>query len=278
MFLVTGATGHVGRQVVGQLLGSGTPIRALTRRPGTAGLPAGVEVVGGDLHEPAALSAALAGVRAVFLFPVPGCGPAFTAAARAAGVERVVVLSSSSVVDGVARQRDEVAQFHADIERAVEDFGPQWTVLRPGAFATNTLQWAPQIRDRGTVSAPYPNASFAPIHEADIAAVAVRALISGGHAGARYELTGPAALTQAEQVDAIGAALGRELRFEEVPPALARERMLRRLPAPIVDGLLGIFAEAATRPAVVLPTVAEVTGRPPRTFAEWVSDHLAEFQ
>ncbi len=278
MLLVTGATGNVGRQVVAQLLAAGTPVRALTRRPDGAGLPAGVEVVAGDLTEPDTLPAALSGVKAAFLFPVPGSGPAFAAAARAAGVARIAVLSSAEIVDGAAHQANRVAEFHAEIERAVEGSGVPWTFLRCAAFATNTLQWAGMIRAGDTVSAPYPQASFAPVHEADVAAVVARVLTADGHAGARYRVTGPAALTQAEQVAVIGAALGRRLRFVEVPPELARERMLRRLPAPIVDGLLDIFAAATTRPAEVLPTVEEVTGRPARTYAEWAADHRKDFQ
>ena len=253
MFLVTGATGNVGRQVVARLLAAGVPVRGLARTP--VGLPAGVEAVAGDLTEPGTLPGALAGVRAAFLFPVPGCGPAFAAAARAAGVGRIVALSSAGIIDGTVAQPDRVTGFHAEIEQAVEASGIPWTFVRCGAFATNTLQWAGQIRSGDTVSAPYPRASFAPVHEADVAA-----------------------LTQAEQLAVIGAALGRELRLVEVPPQVARERMVQRLPAPIVDGLLRIFAEATRRPAEVLPTVAEVTGRPPRSFAQWAADHRADFR
>src|SRR5881397_745406 len=65
--LVTGATGRVGRSVIAQLLGAGVPVRALTRRPATAGLPATVELVAGDLTVPESLDAALQGVGAVFL-------------------------------------------------------------------------------------------------------------------------------------------------------------------------------------------------------------------
>jgi uncharacterized protein YbjT (DUF2867 family) len=276
MILVTGATGNVGREVVARLLAAGVPVRGAARRP--VGLPAGVDAVAADLTEPATLPAALAGVRAAFLFPVPGCGPAFAAAARDAGVGRIVVLSSAEIVDGTATQPDHVTGFHAAIERAVEASGPAWTFVRSAAFAGNVLQWAGQLRSGDTVSAPYPQASFAPIHEADVAAVVTRALTADGHAGARYRVTGPAALTQAEQLAVIGTVLGRELRFVEVPPQVARERMLQRLPAPIVDGLLRIFAQAATRPAAVLPTVGEVTGRQPRTFAQWVADHRADFR
>ena len=277
MFLVTGGTGNVGRQVIAQLLAAGTPVRALVRRA-DHGLPAGVEAVAGDLTEPGTLPPALRGVRAAFLFPVPGCGPAFAAAARAAGVERIVLLSSGEVLDGGAEQPHRVAGFHAAIERAVENCGIAWTFLRCGAFATNTLQCAGMVRAGDPVALPYPQAQFAPVHEADIAAVAVAALVGGGHGGARYRLTGPAALTQAEQVATIGEVLGRRLRVTAVPPQLFRERLLQRgVPAPVADGLVGMFAAATTRPAEVLPTVQQVTGRPALSYAEWVADHRRDF-
>ena len=57
--LVTGATGRIGRTVVGLLMDAGVPVRALTRRPGAAALPADVEVVTGDLTVPESLDAGL---------------------------------------------------------------------------------------------------------------------------------------------------------------------------------------------------------------------------
>lgn len=65
--LVTGATGRVGRAVIAELRGAGVPVRALTRTPATAALPAAAEVVAGDFTEPDSLDPALQGVRAVFL-------------------------------------------------------------------------------------------------------------------------------------------------------------------------------------------------------------------
>lgn len=65
--LVTGPTGRIGRAVVAELLGAGVPMRALTRRPDAARLPAAVEVLSGDLTVPESLDAALQGVGAVLL-------------------------------------------------------------------------------------------------------------------------------------------------------------------------------------------------------------------
>jgi len=127
------------------------------------------------------------------------------------------------------------------------------------------------------VRAPYPDASVNLIHEADIAAVATTALLEDGHVGARYELTGSASMTQAEQVRAIGAAIDREVRFEEQSPEQARVAMLQYMPAPIVDILLGYWASMVGTRAPVLPTVEQVTGRPARSYAQWAADHAEDF-
>jgi uncharacterized protein YbjT (DUF2867 family) len=117
---------------------------------------------------------------------------------------------------------------------------------------------------------------MAMFHEADIAAVAVRALLDH-RVGETFDLTGPQALTQAEQVRTIGAVLGRQLRWVELPRARARAQLLADgLPASFVDVLLDVYAVMPRRPEVTT-TVADVTGRPARTFAEWVADHAGAF-
>jgi NAD(P)-dependent dehydrogenase (short-subunit alcohol dehydrogenase family) len=97
MILVTGATGNVGRQVVNQLIDAGERVRAISRDPARAGLPAGVEVLPADLREPGGLPVALDGVDAAYLFPVRGHLGGFLSAARKAGLCRVVLLSSLAV-------------------------------------------------------------------------------------------------------------------------------------------------------------------------------------
>ena len=223
--LVTGATGNVGRQVVSQLLRRGARVRALTRNPGAARLPEEVEVVRGDLSVPEALGTFLAGTDAVFLvwsLPTIEAVPAVVNRV-AKHVRRIVFLSSSAIRDDVEQQTDVVGKVHADIERPIETSELEWTFLRPDGFATNALWWwGPQIRRGDVVRWPYGAAATAPIHERDIAAVAVRALMEDGHAGARHVLTGPESLTQVEQVQTIAEAIGRRLRFEEISREEAR--------------------------------------------------------
>ncbi len=278
MILITGATGNVGRHLVTQLLEKGLPVRALTRNPEKAQLPAGAEVVQGDLMDPEAVKKALAGVTAAFLFAVPGSAQGFLAAAREGGLRRVVFLSSGAVEDGVEKQADLIAEMHAEIERAIEASDLEWTFLRPSIFAANALQWAWSIRASGSVSLPFPDSTGAPIDEADIAAVAVAALTTDHWVGRKLAVTGPESLTQADQIAILGDVVGRPIAVVALDPAVAREQMERHVPVPIVNALFKIWAEAVGVPAPVNGVVAEVIGRPARTFRQWASDHKLAFQ
>ncbi|WP_210589316.1 NAD(P)H-binding protein [Streptomyces sp. GESEQ-35] len=274
--LVTGATGSVGRHVVERLVTASVPVRALTRNPATAGLPAGVDVREGDLTSPDTLRAALHGVERLYLFPVPETAREVVAAAKEAGVRRIVVLSSSSVLDESGDNHS--GEHHRAVERAVEESGLDWTFVRPDEFATNVLwKWGHSIRAEGVVRAPYGNAPRVLIHEADVAAVAATALLQDGHTGRAYVLTGPEAITQADQVRAIAGALGREIPFVEITPDEAREQMGQAMPAPVVEMVLGYLADAVVNPPAVLDTVERVTGVPARTFARWAADHAGDF-
>lgn len=281
---MTGATGFVGRDVVAQLVRAGVRVRALTRDPGRARFPAGVEVVRGDLLSPASLAAALEGVERMYLFPVDETATEVVARARAAGVRRIVDLSAASVTVGLHDN---------PVERAVEASGLAWTHVRPGGFMANMLQiWAPSVRAERVVRYPFGDRPDYSIHEADIAAVAVAALLEDGHHGQAYTLTGPGPITVREQVAAIGAALGEPVRYEEVTRERARELMLAQggFAAEAADLMLGFVdygGEAAaggqsdqdwSALMKTWPDVERVTGRPPRTFAEWARDHVADFR
>ncbi|MEV7008813.1 NAD(P)H-binding protein [Streptosporangium sp. NPDC051022] len=281
MILVTGATGNVGRSLVSQLRNAGVAVRALARTPESAALPDGVEAVRGDLTAPDTLEAALDGIDAVFLvwpaLSAETAPPVLDVIARHA--RRIVYLSAHGVPDEPGREVDPIIGFHSAVERSIEGTGLEWTFLRAGGFAANTLGWAAQIRADGVVRWPYGEAARSLVHEHDIAAVAVRALTEDGHAGAKYHLTGPEVLTQAEQVRVIGEVIGRPLRWEEISRETARERMLAEgWPAAFADGALDAWAGLVARPEVVSPAVEKLTGTPARTFREWAADHADAFR
>lgn len=139
---------------------------------------------------------------------------------------------------------------------------------------------------------PFPDETSVPVHEADIAAVAVAALLEDGHAGKEYTLTGPELVTAREQVAAIGAALGEGVRFEEVTRSRARELWIAEgHPAEFIDFMLGfvnydgsesVDSEGLSDDYSALmkpwPGVQEATGRPARTYAEWARDHVEDFR
>jgi uncharacterized protein YbjT (DUF2867 family) len=279
MILVTGATGNVGRQVVEQLVAAGEPVRALSRRPDRVDWPAGVEPVAGDLTQDLA-SEVFEGVRALFLFPEPRRVREVVSVAARAGVQHVAVLSSL----GAAMDETEgmvLRRRHLDVEEAVEASSMTWTHVRPGMFMTNTLAWAEGIRTEGVVREPFPDATAAPIHEVDIAAVAVAALLDPDrHAGHKYALSGPEPLSQLDRVRVLAEVLGRPVRFEELTRDQARARLLASpwMNEQLADSLLTMQARSVgVRDGVVLPAVEDVLGRPALTFARWVDDHRGAF-
>jgi uncharacterized protein YbjT (DUF2867 family) len=279
--LVTGATGRIGGAVVTELLEAGVPVRALTRRPAMAGLPATVEVVAGDLTVPDSLDAVLQGVGAVFLLwtAPPDTAPAVVER-LASHTRRVVFLSAPhQTPHPFFQQPNPLARFYAEVERLIVATGLESTFIRPGILASNAeFWWGAAIRDGDVVRWPYGGAETAPLDERDVAAVAARALYEDRHAGADYVLTGPESLSQAEQANEIGDVLGRRIRFEELSPEEFRRETAGSWPPPVVDMLLAAWGATIGRPAFVTSTVADVVGAPARTFRQWVSDHADAFR
>ena len=273
--LITGATGNVGGQVLSQLMATGAEVRALVRNPEAARFPRQVEVVRGDLTLPETLDACLDGIESVFLvWTAPPATVSAVLERIAKGTRRIVFLSAPlKTAHPFFQQPNPLRAMVERIERLIETSELDWTFLRPGMFAGNARHWwAPQIRVGGVVRWPYLSAPTAPIDERDIAAVAVRALCEDGHARAEYVLTGPQSLTQLEQVSTIGHLISRSLKVEEVSPEEARREL--HLPAVLLDA----WAAAIGQPAFVTSTVAEITGRPARTFLDWATDHAEEFR
>jgi uncharacterized protein YbjT (DUF2867 family) len=273
--VVTGATGNVGRPLVTQLVDAGAKVRAVSRHPQSAGLPADVEVV-----ESAA--EAVAGASAMFLNS-RALGDELAAVVDQAsreGVSRLVALSAINADDDFSRQP---SRFRGDRNKEVEqlavDSGLQWVSLRPSVFATNFVgMWSAQIRAGDIVRGPYAAASSAPIVESDIAEVAARALLTDDLVGQKIPLTGPQSLTNIEMVDIIGAVLGRPLQYQEVPDELVRQRFVGLgFPPEFGDAYVAMLATTIDEPAVVTDGVLQILGRPAQSFEQWVVEHKSIF-
>ncbi|QLY28440.1 NAD(P)H-binding protein [Nocardia huaxiensis] len=269
MILVTGATGNVGAELVHTLAGA-EPVQALVRDPHTV-VPPGVQAVTADLTAPQTLS--FDGVRALFL--LPGY-PGVATAAAAAGVEHIVQLSGVSAATGDTTNA--ITRYMLASEREVIESGAAWTILRPSAFDSNALRWRPQLRDGDTVRAPFPTVATACLDPYDLAAVAAAAFREEALRGEILWPTGPEALRPAQQVAILGEILGRALHCEELTDAQARADLLRNTPVEYVDAFFDFYVEGAIDESVVRATVEEVTGRAPRTFAQWATVHADDFR
>lgn len=275
VILVTGASGNVGGEVIRAVLAAGYQVRGLSRQS-APGVPAGAEVVLGDLNDRGSLRSAFAGVDAVFLLAGYPEVSGLLAEMRAAGVGRVVLLSSGAVAGGDLDNA--VVRFNVVSEAAVRDSGLDWTVLRPSGFMSNTLQWIPQLRAGDVVREPFADVPIAMIDPHDIGAVATLALTSGAHNGQSYRLTGPKPLYAADRAAILGAVLGRDLRLVAEADDDARRRMEESMPDSMVDAFFQFFRRGGYDDSHLDGTAARLLGRPPRTFGDWVRSHAEAFR
>jgi uncharacterized protein YbjT (DUF2867 family) len=254
--LVTGATGHTGRHVVDGLLAAGADVRVLVRDPAKA--PGGVDVRQGEIAE------AAEGVDAVYLL-----WPFFTSE----GIDKAVTGLAGKKVVYLSAMAAEAGGVWGAVETAVERVTDDWTFLRVTGLATNALGWAEQA-ETGVVRGPYGRAARSLVHERDVADMAVEALL-GKHAKQTYLVTGPDAVTQAEQVQLIGEALGKAVRWEEQAPEEAKKQLAGQLGAEFAASALGYWAALVEEPEPVSVDVARVTAHPARDFGSWAREHFS---
>jgi uncharacterized protein YbjT (DUF2867 family) len=201
-------------------------------------------------------------------------------AALARQHRRVVYLSAHGVPeqpDPDAEPNGSILGSHAHLEGLIAASAAEYTFLRASGFAANTLSWAGQIRQSDVLRWFHPEARRALVHEADLAAVGVRALTGEGHNRMAYHLTGPQQLTQVEQLQTIGQELGRPLRFEETSTVQAVRELFPGLPAEVVASIVDGHAAFVDHPEPVTDVVEQLTGRPALSFARWAKDHVADF-
>jgi uncharacterized protein YbjT (DUF2867 family) len=275
--LVMGARGSVGRFVLDGLLEQGVPGRASGRKPEPGQFPDGVDVFAADLTDPASLAVAFDGVGQVFLYANHEGVDGVIDAARTAGVERIVLMSSGSVIHPTSAG-NAITEEHRQVEDAFAA-APDLTVvpIRPLVLATNALGWAWPIKAGASVALYKPDAVTAPIHEKDIAAVAVAALTGNTFAAVSELLTGPARISQRDQVAAIAAATGKDITVAELTRDEAAAQFVRFMPAEETEAVLQFLDDADAGNSPATDTVSRVLGRPALGFDVWAADHAAEF-
>ncbi|WP_434594543.1 NAD(P)H-binding protein [Streptomyces sp. A5-4] len=275
--LVTGSRGRVGSTLIELLHSKGLGVRAASAAPEKLVPPAGVATVRCDLNDPTTFAAALDSVTSVFLYANGSHIDAFITAARAAGVEHVVLLSSSSVL-APDPTNDPIARSHFLVEQALTAAdGLTATFLRPGPFATNAFQWSRAAKAGGPIDHPFPLSQADPIHEADIADSALAVLTTPALQGAAYLLTGPESLSAATQIELLGRATGQDIAVNVVGRDAWKQSVAGHIPGFVADALLGFWAQSDGSPVPLTRAVEELTGHPGRPFAQWARENAAAF-
>ena len=274
--LVLGGTGHVGSSVVEQLVAAGEQMRAGARDPGKVKAARGVETVRFDYTDPATFGPALDGVDRVFLLGPEGLLPhtllgPFVAEATRGGTRRIVLMTASGVE---LNDEDPLRQVELQIERS----GAPYVFLRPNWFMDNfRTYWAAPIQKDGVIPLPAADARSAFIDIRDIAASAVAALRTDRFERRAYALTGPESLTYTEAADILSKAAGRAIRYTPIEDAPFLESLVvagySREYASVITALFGFVRQGAA--AQVTGGVQALTGKPPRTLAEYARDHVA---
>ncbi|KAB2349102.1 NAD(P)H-binding protein [Actinomadura rudentiformis] len=277
MFVVTGATGNVGRPLVQALAAAGEKVTAVSRRPADGDAPAGVRHLQADMADAVSLKPALDGAEAIFLM-IPDNEIDLYAVldvVKASGTRRIVLLTSQGAVTRPHSASHGPARV---FEEAVRRSGLEWTILQPGGFASNAFWWAEAIREHRTVVAPFADVGLPVIDPADIAEVAAAVLRDESHSGRTYVLTGPELSSVRERTQVIADALGTRIEFVEQSRADAAAQLRQLMPEEVAEGTLDILGEPTPAEQEVSPDVEKVLGRPARTFAEWVERNIAAFK
>jgi uncharacterized protein YbjT (DUF2867 family) len=254
--LVLGGTGKTGRRVVERLQLRGVPTRVGSR----AGTPRF------DWDDRRSWAPVLKGVSAVYVayapdLAVPAAEPMIAGLveeAKAQGVERLVLLSGRGEAEAER------------CERIVQASGMAWTILRASWFAQNfTEGFFRELVLAGEVALPAGSVAEPFVDAEDIADVAVAALTEEGHAGQRYELSGPRLLTFAEAVATIAGATGRPVRYLPISvEAFVAELAAQQVPADAVALLRYLFTTVLDgRNEALADGVRRALGREPHDFA-----------
>ena len=266
--LVMGATGNVGGALVELLRARHVRVHAISREART--WPDGVRGVVGDANDPASLAGAAAGMDGAFMMS----GYAAEAQLLAdLGAGHAALLSASSVP--LDEGGNAMAVYHRDSEEAVKASHAAWTIVRPCSLQSNVARWKDQLHAGEVIRAPFGDVAVAMIDPADVAAVLATSLTEPGHAGKTYRVSGPEALTPADQVAIVAEVLGRALRFEAIPDEDARATLPTQMGQAYADAQFDIFRGHPHYESDIQPTIEQVLGRPPGRLRGWLERNRA---
>jgi uncharacterized protein YbjT (DUF2867 family) len=282
--LLFGATGRIGPHVARELVARGVSVAAMVRDPARAEavLPPAVRLVPGDFADDTAVQRALDGTSSLLLLTPHGPDMAATqrrlvgwAAKTGTRVVKISGTSSAIRADGPDAGRQ-----HWQAEQEVAGTGLGFVILRPNAFMQTLLPpIAGSVRTKGVVVNPLGSAAISLVDCVDIGAAAATALTDARHDGQTFALTGPAAVTYADIAGVIETVTGRRATVVETSPQamaeMARGRGATDWEARHLAEMLALFRAGASE--FVTDDVQRLTGRPPRSVADYVRDHAAEF-
>lgn len=283
MILITGGTGNSGGEIVRTMASKGVPFRILARNPAKAASlkSPGVEIVAGDLADPASLPVALKGVERVLLLapPVPDqveLESNLVNAAKAAGVAHIVKFSAMTAD---TKSPSRFPRAHGQVEDLIKKSGLAWTFIRPTFFMQNLLGLAGMVK-QGTLYQPAGTAKAGFVDTRDIAAVAASALTESGHAGKAYDVTGPELLGYDDVAAIFTKVTGRPVRYQDIPLAAAREAMVGMgIPPWNADGINELMDQMrAGDYQYVTRAVSDIGQKQPTTLEQFVRENAAAWQ
>jgi uncharacterized protein YbjT (DUF2867 family) len=243
----------------------------------------GITWVYGDLAKPETLTAAFEGVETLFLLThyfedMVELQHNAIVAARTAGVTHVV---KASAFAATAHSKAPIGRWHYQVEKELQESGMGWTILRPHHFMTNLIAQAGYVIKEGAIYSPSGDGKIPYVDPRDVAAVAFVTLTQPGHLGKIYVVTGSEAISYRQAAEIIGNVIGKKLRFVDESPEEARARRIREgVPPSVIESVLaiGAYQRAGGKTVTITNTVAELTGRPPRTVTEFVQENASVFR
>lgn len=273
IFLVTGATGTIGRQVVKELLEQEQKIRVLSRDSTKSKFSNQIEVVNGDLNNVETLKKVFKDVYAAHLLSIGdekytplSNGKSIVELAEKSGIKRVTVLWNGEGNESSLQTEIKLSKL-------------EWTILQPQEYMANVLGWVPSILENNEVKEPFGDRPTAAIHENDVGKVIATILVNGGHHNKTYTLTGPEILTPRKQVEIIARALKQKILFQELNEEQTRARWKEwGLPIETMDYLYNWYGNTPEQGYTVTRIVEHIIGKPPQSFKKWVLDNIENFK